>query len=336
MLVLMLVLALCGCKSKEVKNVEAMIDAIGTVDEDSIGEIEEAMEAYDDLSEEDKAKVENYADLTSAHDDWLELLVMGAWVDESTYYYDLEEMYKRVTVTLNEDMTADGEYIFGDWRVEDGKILIDNGEVEYMYHIYQEDDEVCIGSINSKMIRKEKHTALLDAMFVTVELTEENIADYCQLIKYKENEKDAFGTETGNTTTYLRLESTVFEDGLVYYRSSDDLAVELLIPKHKVKYTTNGKKWYSYSKDASSEAIQYGLYDAWGIYLGYEYATGQASEDQIDLEKISFGRVKGKVTFIRGEFIKEIKCDDNGTSRLLVLHDGTELYSGTWKEGMNY
>lgn len=333
-LVLILVLALCGCKSSEVKNVEAMIDAIGTVDEDSIDEIEEAMEAYDDLSEEDKEKVENYADLTGAYDDWLELLIMGEWVDEPFYFYDIEEMYNTVTVTLNEDMTADGEYLFGDWRVEDGELIIDDGEGEYMYSIYLDGDEVYIGSVSYKMMPREKYTALLDDMFVTVELTPENIADYCRIIIFTETEKDAFGAVTGDTNTFATLESTVFKDGLLYMECSDDLAIELLLPEHKSSFTSDGKRWYDSTEEASSQIIQYCPYGGWGSLLGYESKDGYASVHEITADQITFGRVSGKITFIRGDYVKEITNDS--TSRVLVLHNGEEIYAGSWTEGINY
>lgn len=67
-LVLLLVLSLCACKSKEVKNAEALIAAIGEVSLESGDAIAAAQSAYDALSGEDKADVENSADLTAALD----------------------------------------------------------------------------------------------------------------------------------------------------------------------------------------------------------------------------------------------------------------------------
>ena len=65
-LCLALLLALAGCgKSEYVKNAEALIDAIGEVTADSGEAIEAAQKAYDALTEDDKAKVEN-ADLLPA------------------------------------------------------------------------------------------------------------------------------------------------------------------------------------------------------------------------------------------------------------------------------
>lgn len=60
-------LSLCACgKSEEVKAVEEMITAIGTVSTESCDAITAAEEAYSALSPEDKEKVENYTVLTNA------------------------------------------------------------------------------------------------------------------------------------------------------------------------------------------------------------------------------------------------------------------------------
>lgn len=113
-LALVLVLALCGCgKSEAVKNVESMITGIGTVTAESLKSIDAAMDAYEALTEEEKAKVENYAALTAALDDCLELNLVGPWVYEPTYFYNVEEMYDKTDMTLNADMTATGEYTSG-------------------------------------------------------------------------------------------------------------------------------------------------------------------------------------------------------------------------------
>ncbi|MBQ7801482.1 MAG: hypothetical protein IJ375_04055 [Oscillospiraceae bacterium] len=66
LLVLMMLLSLCGCKSEEAKNAEALIGAIGEVTLDSEAAILTAEEAYAALSQEDQASVENLTVLTDA------------------------------------------------------------------------------------------------------------------------------------------------------------------------------------------------------------------------------------------------------------------------------
>ena len=61
-----LLLSLCGCSSTEAKNVIALIDNIGEVNEDSKTQIDEALEAYNDLDEKDKKAVSNIDKLYSA------------------------------------------------------------------------------------------------------------------------------------------------------------------------------------------------------------------------------------------------------------------------------
>lgn len=336
LLALMLVLSLCGCKSEEVQNVEAMIETIGTVTDESIKEIDAAMAAYDVLRKKDQEKVENYAVLTDAYDDWLELHIVGEWIDEPMYFYNIEEMYEEVTVTLNDDLTADGECIYGNWRVENGAIVVNDGVYEYLLEIHRENDEVWIGVGNIKLMRKDAYSAILDDMFVIVELTEENVADYCRPIIYVEHEKDAFGVDTNETKTLVTLESTVYEDGLIFMDDADNLAIELLIPEHKTKYTNDGKKWHKYNEDASAVVIRHSPYGSLGYYLGAKDADGYEMMREITVDQITFGRASGKLIFIRKEYVKEIKPDKSGTSKTLVLYSGQEIYTGTWHEDINY
>ena len=235
-------------------------------------------------------------------------------------------------------MSADGEYIFGQWRVENGELRVNNGESDFLHHIYLDGDKVSIGSLNSKMMRKEDYTALLDEMFVTVELTPENVADYCEIVIYTEIDEDDFGVITGDTRTYSTVISKVYDDGLVYLECSDDLAIEMLIPEHKYKYTSNnGKRWRTYDKEADAPVIKYGPYGSWGGSLGNKSVENEYEAiHEITADQISFGRVIGKITYIKAEYVKEIKQDENGTSRLLVLTNGEEVHSGTWKEDLMF
>ncbi|MGM9549139.1 MAG: hypothetical protein ACI3V5_04775 [Faecousia sp.] len=334
-LTVLVALALCGCgKSEAVKKVEAMIDAIGTVTVESQTAIDSAMEAYNALTEEEAAKVENYGVLKESADDCLELRLIGKWVYEPTYFYNVEEMYDKVTLSLNEDMTADGEHVSGKWRVEGSELMINNGESDYLYHIYREGGKLAIGSINSKMMRVEDYNALLDEMFVIVELTPENVADYCRCTIYTEIEKDAFGTLTGDTRTYATLESTVYDDGLIYLDGSDDLAIELLVPEHQYQWRS-GQRWRTRTSDAEEGVVKRIPYGSWGVSLGsLNVDSDYEAIHEITAEEISFGRVMGKITYIRSEYVETIKEDDG--SRIIVLKTGEEIHAGTWKEGLTY
>lgn len=65
-LVLVMCLSLTACKSKEARNVEKLIDAIGEVTLGSESAIISAENAYRALTEEDTAEIENYEILTTA------------------------------------------------------------------------------------------------------------------------------------------------------------------------------------------------------------------------------------------------------------------------------
>jgi len=70
LLILVLCLNLCACgKSAEAKAVDDMILAIGEVTADNASAVQEALEAYEALSEADRQSVENYAVLESAQEE---------------------------------------------------------------------------------------------------------------------------------------------------------------------------------------------------------------------------------------------------------------------------
>ena len=70
-----MVFALCGCgKSEAVKEVEGLIANIGEVSLDKGNAIEQAKKAYNNLSSEEKEKVENYSLLQEADEAYNKLL----------------------------------------------------------------------------------------------------------------------------------------------------------------------------------------------------------------------------------------------------------------------
>ncbi len=73
-LALVMCLSLCACgKSEAVVKVEELISAIGEVSLESKSAIESAQEAFNALSEEEKAEVENYYVLVESHDAFKQL-----------------------------------------------------------------------------------------------------------------------------------------------------------------------------------------------------------------------------------------------------------------------
>jgi lipoprotein len=68
----LMLLSLCGCKSKAAKETDELILKIGEVTASSTDEVERAQSAYDALSDKEKTQVENYAVLEQAQKDLAE------------------------------------------------------------------------------------------------------------------------------------------------------------------------------------------------------------------------------------------------------------------------
>lgn len=333
--VLLLAAMLAGCgKSEAVKNVESMIEQLGTVTAESMAAIDTAMAAYDALTEEDKAKVENYAALTAAQDSCLALQIGGEWAYEPVYFYDVQNMYDKVDLILNADGTASGVNFPGNltWSVSNTLLVLSDGTLEHQMKLVPgENGYVIEDSMGGKMARVEDNNAILDEMFTIVELNEENILDYAEITIATDEEIDGFGEYTGNTTNYSTLKSTVFDDGLMCFAVSDDIVVEMHIPEHKVKWT-DGRFKSTYTYEEETVQMQYVLYGQFGGYLG---GIWDGSEDvhEITVEEMSLGRVKGSVVFIDKDFVEEVYEKDH--SRVLKIN-GEEYYVGPWIDEFEY
>ena len=121
-LCLALLTALAGCgKSEYVKNAEALIDAIGEVTADSGEAIEAAQKAYDALTDEDKAKVDN-ADVlpeaqaaleaaleakAAAELEALRQALLGTWLAESD---QVDLVVESVDASLGDDRISFRDY----------------------------------------------------------------------------------------------------------------------------------------------------------------------------------------------------------------------------------
>lgn len=330
-LVLCLFLTACG-KSEAVKSVEATIKNLGEISAESLDAVFAARKAYEALTEEEQEKVKNIDELKEAYAACVMMHLPGNWVYNHENYNNIEDLYERVDLTISEDFQVTSNSANGPCRVEDFRLMIDNGEYNHVYYLYCDNGQLTVGSVNSRMMKQEAFTALLDDMFVTVALTPENIADYCNIVMYTEIEQDDFGVITGDTRTYVALESTVYDDGLIYLENSDDLAVELLIPEHPYTYT-KGSRVRKYTDEADDYVIKHGPYSSSGHSLGYKRAEdGYEYVHDITADQISFGRVTGSITFIRAEYVEDVYKAEDSSSRRILLKTGKEIYSGTWRQ----
>ena len=83
-------------EEKAVDTVEAMISAIGTVTAESKSAIEEARVAYDALTDEQKALIENYDILTTAETDYSELTAEK----ELTFFEKIAQWFANVFISI--------------------------------------------------------------------------------------------------------------------------------------------------------------------------------------------------------------------------------------------
>ena len=124
---MILVLAMCfslfGCKSKEAKAAEELITAIGTVSLDSADAIAAAQAAFDALSQEDKAAVENASALTQAEADYAQLVLQKQADDVYAQIGALGE------ITADSEAAVTAAQAAYDALPEEGKALVGNSDV---------------------------------------------------------------------------------------------------------------------------------------------------------------------------------------------------------------
>jgi len=173
-LVVALCLSLSACgKSEAVKNVEAMIDALGEITLESLDAIHSAENAYKALSEEEQKEIENYEILVEARNSYYELVLMGDWC---VYYINQTDMlhishlYDRLNLVLNSNMTAidfgdGGEPITGSWNYENGILTVGEvGDRWTTYKVIEENGEIYLNmeGSNWSLMRVEDFKAYLD------------------------------------------------------------------------------------------------------------------------------------------------------------------------------
>ncbi len=209
-----LCLSLCACgKSEAVKNVEALIEAIGEVTLDNEAAIVAAENAYNSLTDEEKAKVKNTEVLTAARDNYEFLLkeaaVMGSWRD-----FRYNEIYADVDIIFHQDgkcELSDGvsfepaEYSF----TEDGVMACG------FNFIFDEIGGIPVLSDprGSVYVREENYEALYNTVFVKIDLATVDINEYADIIQL-DYKLDDFGEKQAGST-YLVI-SKVYEQGLIY------------------------------------------------------------------------------------------------------------------------
>lgn len=327
-----LVFSLCGCaKSEAVTNVETLISQLGTIHLEDSEKVAQAREAYDALTEEEAAQVENAALLLSAENRLMELVLMGDWAFTPEEYRDIPEMYDVVDLTLWDDMTVSGGAITGTWYVDGDQLRIDNGETISSYEILFEEEQLRLAFGQDKvLIRTDDMNAKLDDMFTFVELTAENIDIYCDILWFTEDVVDKFGTPTGEYTTRITFGSNAIDDGLMYF-GNEDVVVELLIPEHT--YTrSKATKNFKYTQEAGTCELSGCLYGADGYAAEFFDEEGYLISHKVN--SVSIGRVKGTLILVNSAYVSAVEEDDG--QRYLVMDNGSRVHTGRWFDNLEF
>lgn len=339
-LVLVFSLLLCGCgKSEAVKNVEAMIEALGEISLESIDAIRATEDAYEALTGEEQKKVKNYDTLVEARDSYYELALVGEWVDLFIRPYDIDFMYDNIKFLFNADLSGIAYYYSNSkctWSVENCvlNMKFEGGggaslNIVEEAGIIQLDHFISVTDLDN----------YLSGIIKVVDLSEVDINDYCDLYIYEKNILNDFDEPTGEIDTQIMIKSKLFEEGWYCY-SYSEAVIEVVFPEYTETWISSEGNVWTNAKEASITTMNGIPFNAGVKTIGRTHA---APRDDIytDLteDQITLGRAKGVLYFIHEDYVKEVKRD-NG-SRNLVLVDWPhfsqpELCTGLWDENIDY
>lgn len=290
-LVLALALSLCGCgKNEMVLSVEHMIAEIGEAVPENRESIAAARVAYDVLTPKLQAKVENAGLLFEAEKTLADLETQeaaaraevcqwlgGEWVDVSSLLLEFYGGYEKAVekaaengVAFFEDGTCVARSIHGSWEYQDGIVTACGTEFtldESQGYLMLKADDLHI------LVRRD----LLEDVFVTVELTEENVDTYIRLADMPYRKYDEFFQYEGDGS-WPWLASRVYKDGLILL-TERDLYIEI----------SNGQVVNA------NEICAFG--PLWDSYVDMDYLS-----QPFDSSDCSFGRVKGTLHFVKSQY----------------------------------
>lgn len=340
--ILCLSLSACG-KSEAVKNVEGMIDALGEITLESIDAIRAAEDAFNALIPEEQEKVKNHEILTTARDRYYELALVGNWHD-TFIWMDVETNYERPPyLVLNADMTG---IEYGDGGIEDAITWsVKNRNLEFQFEsgntlsfpIIDEQDRIVLDGF-STLLKEDEYFAYINDIFLIVDMAEVDPSEYFTPEICDYGYRNEWGDLTGTHYVNIILTSLLYEEGWLYMDSSDDFAVEIVYPEFNVyhEYSENENEYsYTDTKEAGCYTYTYCPFGFWNNDFKIGYYDEQSSWNcDLDVNQCTFGRAKGKIYFINSDYVSEVKCADNGSSRVLVtaFPGSEEVYSGMWDD----
>lgn len=332
-LVLCLTAAACSGKSEAVKAVEESIAALGDITAQSGEAIQALDQAYNALSEEEKAKVENAQVLLDAVQKYYGALLAGEWCPPYVNYWDLNKAVEESAVLVNADGTLELDGTKETWTVTNGVLTTSKGPLYFgedeqgLYLAYSEDDTY-------RMRPREAMEQWVSDHFLEVDLSQTDVSQVCDFYIQDCQELNDWDEPTGNVNTIVMLGSKLSEEGWRFYSTSPDTAIEVLIPAYTETFTWGAGQSNKNQQEARTETA-YGIgsfvAQVGGVYT-YNGETNTTTSD-LTADQLSFGRAKGKLYFVKQDLVQEEYWQDR-YSRILKLNDGndTELYVSSMKD----
>lgn len=316
---------------------------MGEITLESIDDIRTAENAYAALSEEEQPKVSNYEILTGARDSYYELALVGDWCyNYIISFYDIESAYNHVDLQLNADMSSvgyadDGTLEMpGTWSVTDGHLMVDRMEYGFVEYIVVEENgklhlQSDVENADDSMMTTADFHALLDEMFMIVDLAEVDINDYCEFYTLEYEGKDAWGTLTGDSAELVMIGSKAYDRGWCCYNGKD-IAIEVLFPQYEeILQNSNGEIISRVVVDAHTTTVDYVF-----PYIESIARIGSANENEtryadITVDQLTFGRAKGTLYFVNLDYVAEFQYVDD-LNRGITLTNGFGVPYTAWNK----
>lgn len=298
---LLLILSGCG-KDSAAARVDKMIEALGeTVTLESEEAIVAAEEAYNALSDEQKAQVE-YADFLPIYRNNLDILkqqahyeevkasLVGDWINIA----DDEEP----AISLREDGTAtitDFEY---SWTLNPNLETIRfEGSSQIVFGLQFCDDTIALYNPSLMTCLKQDYYRSVKAdLLRTVLVSSSNIRNYVGKAVDVGAVLDSEGNETKDRL--FAFHSNAYDDGLIYFQCSFDFAMD-------------------YSAGRSLGGALYEPFDA----VPYN--------NEKELETLKVTEATGTITFIKAENVSSVTFDPDTAERVITLTNGLQLVSSS-------
>ena len=191
-LLLCVVFTASCAKSEEVKNVEAMIESIGELSAESKKEINEALKAYNALSDEEKEKVSNYSALESKKEALDEAEKFNKKITKLVKHKDnsFAESNDSITGILNDakELLAESETLSADVKAlvstDELKELIEKFE---QYIVNAEDSAKAYIKAFNEVFKGKKYT--VTKIYCIKQIRDNGDEYHMFALKYKDKDK---------------------------------------------------------------------------------------------------------------------------------------------------